>query len=246
MKNFWPRAEDTPPDEDPGGLSGPKTVPHDHPESNKSETTPMPRSHRQSRNAGGDFRGERRYNTTQASTSDPDVAHCKRSPGIGAMLCSIGRALVEIRSRLVVPGDLRRADGRPERSHRHDRPHSPSPIRRFTVEADKGCDTADGVPELRLACRTPDVAQMLRHSAIDGRTTWHEGDVLAIKHRKRIDLRRENDPRDRFLILLCFGRARTVGGMAETVYCGIQRMQSRFILTMAADTIAGLPRLLTL
>ena len=67
---------------------------------------------------------------------------------------------------------------------------------------------------------------------------------MSIKHRKRIDLRRETDPPDRFLILLTFGWAKTVGGMAKTVYRGVERVRSRFILTMAANNLARLPRLL--
>ncbi len=34
------------------------------------------------------------------------------------------------------------------------------------------------------------------------------------------------------------------GGMAQTVYRGIERVRSRFILTMAANNLARLPRLL--
>ncbi|MCC6305621.1 MAG: IS5/IS1182 family transposase, partial [Rhodobacteraceae bacterium] len=70
----------------------------------------------------------------------------------------------------------------------------------------------------------------------------HEGHALSIRHRKRIDLRRDNDPPDRCLILLTFGWARTVGGMAQTVYRGAERVRSRFILTMAANNLARLPR----
>jgi hypothetical protein len=110
--------------------------------------------------------------------------------------------------------------------------------------ADKGYDSADFVRDLRQACVTPHIAQKVRHSAIDGRTTRHAGYALSHKHRTRIDLRRENDPPDRFLILLSFGWARTVGGMAQTAYRGLERVRSRFILTMAADTLARLPRLL--
>lgn len=69
-----------------------------------------------------------------------------------------------------------------------------------------------------------------RHSAIDGRTTWHESHALSQKHRKRIEE--------------AFGWAKTVGGIAQTVYRGIERVRSRFILTMVANNLARLPRLL--
>lgn len=56
------------------------------------------------------------------------------------------------------------------------------------------------------------------------------GYTLSIEHCKRIE-----EP---------FGWAKTVGGMAQTVYRGVERVRSRFILTMAANDLARLPRLL--
>ncbi len=41
-----------------------------------------------------------------------------------------------------------------------------------------------------------------------------------------------------------FGWAKTVGGMAQTVYRGVERVRARFTLTMAAANLARLPRLL--
>jgi DNA-binding protein H-NS len=37
------------------------------------------------------------------------------------------------------------------------------------------------------------------------------------------------------------GWAKTIGGMAQTVYRGVERVRSRFILTMAANNLARLP-----
>jgi transposase len=98
MKSFQPKAGDTPPDDDPGGPPGPDSTAEDHPEPPPSETAPMPRPDRQSRNAEVDFRGEKRSNATHASTTDPDARLYKKSPGTGAMLCFIGHALMENRS----------------------------------------------------------------------------------------------------------------------------------------------------
>jgi hypothetical protein len=230
IRSFQPKAKGTPPDDDPGGPSEPDTVPQDQPEANKPEASPMP--YRQSRNAEVDFRGEKRSNATHASTSDPDARLYKKSPGTGAMLCFIGHALMENKSGLIVQGDLTRADGHAERRAAIDMidRHSPGSTRRLTVGADKGFDAADFVAEMRRACVTPHVAQKARHSAIDGRTTRHEGYALSLKHRKRIEE--------------AFGWAKTVGGMAQTAYRGIERVRSRFILTMAANNLARLPRLL--
>ena len=254
MKSFQPKADDTPPDDDPGSPPGPDTAPdtasdtaiEDADQPTEPEAAPMHRDHRQNRNAEVDFRGEKRSNATHASTTDPDARLYKKSPGTGAMLCFIGHALMENRNGLIVQGDLTQADGHAERRAALDMIHrnSPGSTRRLTLGADKGFDAAEFVADLRQACVTPHVAQKSRYSAIDGRTTRHEGYALSIKHRKRIDLRRENDPLDRFLILLTFGWAKTVGGMAQTVYRGVERVRSRFILTMAANNLARLPRLL--
>jgi len=53
---------------------------------------------------------------------------------------------------------------------------------------------------------------------------------LSVKHPKQIEE--------------AFGWAKTIGGMAQTVYRGVERVRSRFILTITANTLARLPRLL--
>ncbi len=232
MKSFQPKPQDAPPDdEDPG--DPPSRAAVDLPLADTTpETDPMPRPNRQSRNAEVDFRGEKRSNATHASTTDPDARLYRKSPGTGAVLCFMGHALMENRSGLIVQGDLTRADGHAERKAALDmiHAHSPGSMRQLTLGADKGYDSADFVRDLRRACVTPHVARKARHSAIDGRTTRHAGYALSQKHRKRIE-----EP---------FGWAKTIGGMAQTVYRGVERVRSQFILTMAAANLARLPRLL--
>ena len=108
--------------------------------------------------------------------------------------------------------------------------HSPGSTRRLTLGADKGFDSADFVADLRRMCVTPHVARKARHSAIDGRTTRHAGYAVSQKRRKKIE-----EP---------FGWAKTVGGMAQTMLRGVERVRARFTLTMAACNLARLPRLL--
>lgn len=231
MKSFQPKLEGSPPDDGgPGEPPAPDTAPETQPA--KTETDPMPRPTRPSRNAEVDFKGETRSNATHISATDPEARLYKKSPGTGAMLCFLGHALMENRSGLIVQGDLTQADGHAERSAALDmiHRHSPGSTRRLTLGADKGYDAAGFVADLRKACVTPHVAQKSRHSAIDGRTTRHEGYAQSIKHRKRIEE--------------AFGWAKTIGGMAQTVYRGVERVRSRFILTMAANNLARLPRLL--
>jgi transposase len=232
MKSFQPKADDTPPNDDPGGPPSPDGPTEDHPEPTPSEIDPMSRPTRQSRNADIDFRGEKRSNATHASTTDPDARLYKKSSGTGAMLCFMGHALMENRSGLIVQGDLTQADGHAERRAALDmiHRHSPGSTRQLTLGADKGFDAAEFVADLRQACVTPHVALKWRYSAIDCRTTRHEGYALSIKHRKRIEE--------------AFGWAKTVGGMAQTVYRGVERVRARFVLTMTANNLARLPRLL--
>jgi hypothetical protein len=59
------------------------------------------------------------------------------------------------------------------------------------------------------------------------RTTRHDGYAQSIRHHKWIEE--------------AFGWAKTVGHMAQTVYRGIERVRSRFILTMAANTPPDCP-----
>jgi transposase len=233
MKSFQPKTEGAPPeDEGPDDPPVQDIIPVDKPAQSEPETDPMPRPTHQHRNAEIDFRGEKRSNATHVSTTDPEARLYKKSPGTGAMLCFMGHALMENRSGLIVQGDLTQADGHAERRAALDmiHRHSPGSTRRLTLGADKGFDAAGFVADLRQACVTPHVARKARHSAVDGRTTRHEGYALSIKHRKRIEE--------------AFGWAKTVGGMAQTVYRSVERVRSRFILTMAANNLARLPRLL--
>jgi hypothetical protein len=213
MKSFQPKAEATPPDDEgPGDPPAPDTPLEPAPSETPAETDPMPRNSRRHRNAEVDFKGEKRSNATHASVTDPDARLYKKSPGTGAVLCFMGHALMENRNGFVVQGDLTQADGHAERRAALDmvHRHSPGSTRRLTLGADKGYDAAGFVSDLRQACVTPHVAQKSRYSAIDGRTTRHAGYALSQKHRKKIEE--------------AFGWAKTVGGMAQTMYRGVERV----------------------
>jgi hypothetical protein len=82
--------------------------------------------------------------------------------------------------------------------------HSLVSSRRLTLGADEGFNAEEFVSNLRQACVTPHVAQTARYSAIDGRTTRHEGYALSLTNCKRIEE--------------AFGWAKTVGVIAQTVY----------------------------
>ncbi|UMA67442.1 IS5 family transposase (plasmid) [Roseivivax marinus] len=232
MKSFQPKDPPLPPhDDDPGGPpSGATSEDTDDPK--HTETQPMPDTPRLTRNAEVKFRGQKRSNATHASSTDPDARLYKKSPGAAAMLCFMGHTLMENRNGLVVQATLTHADGRGERRAALEmiNRHSPGSTRRLTLGADMGYDSADFVAALRRMVVTPHVAQKARYSAIDGRTTQHAGYALSQRCRKKIE-----EP---------FGWAKTVGGMAQTLHRGLDRVQAQFTMTMAACDLARLPKLL--
>ena len=67
------------------------------------------------RNAGRDFRGERRSNATHASTTDADARLFRKGDGQSSRLCFMGHLLMENRNALIVDAALIRASGTAER-----------------------------------------------------------------------------------------------------------------------------------
>ena len=235
MKSFLPKADAAPPDgeDGPGGQPPPSATSEPNlAEPIHPEPDPMPPMTHRDRNADVDFHGQKRSNATHASVTDPEARLYKKSPGSGAVLCFMGHTLMENRNGLIVQAQVTQADGHAERKaalemiHRH----SPGSTRRLTLGADKGYDSADFVADLRQACVTPHVAGKSRHSAIDGRTTRHPGYAVSQRRRKKIE-----EP---------FGWAKTVGNLAQTMLRGVNRLSAQFTLTMAANNLARLPKLL--
>ena len=185
------------------------------------------------RNEEADFRGEKRSNATHASTTDPDAKLYRKGPGQEAKLCFLGHALMENRNGLFVDARLTRVSGHAERLAALDMigPRAERPVA-VTLGADKAYDTADFVMELREINVTPHVAQNAsgRASAIDGRTTRHDGYVLSQCIRKRIE---EG-----------FGWMKTVAGLRKTRYRGIEKVAWVFTFAVAAYNLVRLPKLL--
>lgn len=186
-----------------------------------------------SRNREADFHGEKRTNDTHASTSDPDARLYRKGAGKEAKLCFIGHALMENRNALFVDACLTKADGHAERvaALHMIEPRADHP-RRITLAADKGYDAEDFVNELRSMRVTPHVAQNVsgRSSAIDGRTTRHDGYGLSQRIRKRIE---EG-----------FGWIKTIAGQEKTKFRGCDRVGFAFTFAAAAYNLVRLPKLL--
>ena len=185
------------------------------------------------RNSERDFHGERRSNATHASTTDPDAKLYRKGKGKEAKLSYIGNVMTENRNGFVVETDLREVSGLAERAAAKDMivRYSPSE-KRITVGGDKGFDTADFVADMRALRVTPHVAQNTtnRCSAIDARTTRHDGYAISQRKRKRVE-----EP---------FGWGKVIGGLARPMLRGLKKLDFKFTLTMAAYDLIKLPKLL--
>jgi hypothetical protein len=86
--------------------------------------------------------------------------------------------------------------------------------------ADKNYDTQDFVSKLRPCKVTPPVASKDQGSAIDGRTTRHEGYRKSLKIRKRIEE--------------VFDWAKTVGPLRQTKFRSLKKVAAQTLFTLAA------------
>src|ERR1700675_2851675 len=192
-----------------------------------SDDPPVP-----GRNGERDLHGEKRANDTHESKTDPDAKLFRKSNSQPAKLYFMGHALIENRHGLVVQADATEANGKAERQaalamiDRHD----PGSERPLTLAADKGYDTSDFVADLRQKCVTPHVAQKIKGSAIDGRTTRHAG--YAVSQRKRK------------LVEEAFGWGKTIAWLAKVKVRGLPRVRFKFTFAMAAYNLIRMPRLL--
>lgn len=140
------------------------------------------------RNSDTNFRGQSRSNQTHASTTDPDARLYRKSKAAPAVLGYLGLVLMENRNGLIVNARLTHAAGTSERDAALDMVKDLA-APKVTLGADKGYDAAAFVAELRALGVTPHVAQndTIRRSAIDGRTTRHDGYRISQRKRKRIE-----------------------------------------------------------
>ncbi len=105
-------------------------------------------------------------------------------------------------------------------------------VSRVTVGGDKGYDTANFVGGLRQIGATPHIAQNVsgRASAVDARTTRHEGYDVSQRKRK--------------LVEEIFGWTKTVGGLRKTRHRGRRRVGWVYVFTLAAYNLIRIPKLL--
>lgn len=183
------------------------------------------------RNAGRDFRGERRSNKTHASRTDPDAKLARKSDAHPSQPSYSGHALMENRNGLVAAATLGEANGTAERQA--GLAMTQVMPRAKTLGTDKGYDTADFVSGLREMGVTPHVACNDKRpggSAIDARTTRHAGYEVSQRIRKRIEE--------------VFGWAKTIGQMRQTKLRGYAKVGFQFVLTMASYNLVRMRNLL--
>ena len=185
------------------------------------------------RNAQADWKGRPRSNDTHASTTDPEARLYRKSNNTASILSYQGHVLMENHSGLVVSAVVTHADGTGEREAAIRMLDCVPGTHPKTVGADKAYDTADFIAACRQRNVTPHVAQndgRRGGSAIDGRTTRHEGYRISQVIRKRIEEH--------------FGWGKTVGRIRQTVFRGIQRVDQQFKLTMTASNLTRMARIL--
>jgi transposase len=138
------------------------------------------------RNPEVNFHGEKRSNETHGSTTDPEALLAKKGKGKEAKLFFTGHALMENRNGLVVNACITQATGTCEREAAVEMLDQIPGDHQITVGADKAYDSKAFVKECRQLKITPHVAQK-NDSAIDGRTTRHDGYGVSQRKRKRIE-----------------------------------------------------------
>ena len=180
------------------------------------------------RNPEVDFYGERRSIETHRSTTDPEVRLAKKGKGKEARLCFGAHVLMDNREGLVVNVRLTSANGTGEWDAALEMLAPVPGTGRVAVGADRGYDTRGFVRECRKLRVTPHVARKQR-SAIDGRTTRHEGYRLSQRAWKRIEE--------------VFGWVKTVGGGRKLRYCGTARNRFWMEMTTAGYNLVRLAKL---
>lgn len=184
-----------------------------------------------SRNRDVDFRGQRRTNEEFWSTTDRQARMFRKGTGKEAKLCYFGHLLTENRHGLIIDTRTTLASGTAEREAALEMLEMLPGKHRGTVGADKGYDVGEFVEDVRSLNITPHIAanDTYRRSALDGRTTRHEGYAVSQRLRKRIEE--------------CFGWMKTIGPMRKTKFRGRERIDWQFTLTAAVYNLTRMRNL---
>ncbi len=150
----------------------------------------------------------------------------------------MGHATMENRHGLAVAGLVTHATGTAERraSEIMLKARSKAACGRITAGEDKAYDTAEHVANLRAINVTPHLTQYNiastkgRQSAIDARTTRHDGYAMSQSRRAMIEC--------------IFGWGKQHGTMRKTKHRGIARVAADFMLNLIAYNLIRIPKLI--
>lgn len=178
------------------------------------------------------FHGEKRSNQTHESKTDPEAQLARKGKGKEAKLSYSGNLLIENRNGLIVDALAWEANGRAERDTALLMLEQIPGDHPVTVAGDKGFDTREFVRECRRMWVTPHVAQNEGRpggSAIDRRTTRHEGYRISQRKRKRIEE--------------CFGWLKTIALLRKVRHRGLAKVDWIFAFACAAYNLVRLRNL---
>lgn len=184
---------------------------------------------------GTDFHDTKRKNDTHQSATDPDSRLYRKAAGKESKLCYMGHAVMENRSKLAIAGMVTHANGKAERtaSLKMLKKIARGKKRRLTAGADKAYDTRGYVADLRAGNITPHVAQNVNRkggSAIDDRTTRHEGYGMSQTCRKMIEC--------------VFGWGKQHGTLRKAKVRGLANVAAVFMLNLIGYNLIRIPKLL--
>ena len=157
----------------------------------------------------------------------------KKTRGSEARLGYLGHVLTENRNGLVVDVRTTQASGTAEREAAIEMISGKTVSKRVTLGGDKGYDTRGFVEATRELNVTPHVAQNNSHrrSAIDERTTRHDGYAVSQRKRKRVEE--------------VFGWMKKVALQRKTCFRGLARVGWMFTLAAAAYNLVRMRTLQT-
>jgi transposase len=175
---------------------------------------------------------EKRSNETHESLTDSMARLYKKARGAEAKLAYLGHVMTENRNGLVVDVRLTQASGTAEREAALEMLSNKPSSKRVTLGGDRGYDTRAFVAGTRALKTTPHVAQndTNRRSAIDGRTTSHEGYAISQYKRKRVEE--------------VFGWMKTVALQRKTRFRGRDRVGWMFTFAAAAYNLVRMRNLM--
>ena len=151
----------------------------------------------------------------------------------------MGHVLMENRHGLAVDSTLTHATGTAEREATLEMIDRRPSNRRITLGADKAYDVSPFIGELRARNVTPHIAingtvsklGKSRKTAIDRRTTRHDGYAVSARKRKRIEE--------------IFGWAKVSAGFAKVKLRGKQKVAALFTMAICAYNLIRIPKILT-